>query len=33
VLVQRTPPGMAFLRELRGYLRDAASPKASRRAA
>src|SRR5271155_2680228 len=30
VLVQRTPPGMAFLRELRGYLRDAASPKASR---
>jgi DNA-binding MarR family transcriptional regulator len=34
VLVQRTPPGMAFLRELRGYLRDAAAPpKASRRAA
>ena len=37
-LVQRTPPGMAFLRELRGYLRDAASPKvmpkaSSRRAA
>ena len=30
VLVQRTPPGMAFLRELRGYLRDAASPKAAR---
>src|SRR3984957_6590608 len=31
VLVQRTPPGMAFLRELRGYLRDAAAPpKASR---
>src|SRR5580692_10463750 len=26
VLVQRTPPGMAFLRELRGYLRDAAAP-------
>lgn len=34
VLVQRTPPGTAFLRELRGYLRDAASPRAaSRRAA
>src|SRR5271155_5328029 len=31
VLVQRPPPGMAFLRELRGYLRDAAAPpKASR---
>src|SRR5271165_3518745 len=26
VLVQRTPPGTAFLRELRGYLRDAAAP-------
>ena len=32
VLVQRTPPGTAFLRELRGYLRDAAAPpKASAR--
>jgi DNA-binding MarR family transcriptional regulator len=31
VLVQRTPPGMAFLRELRGYLRDASSPKAAAR--
>lgn len=31
VLVQRTPPGTAFLRELRGYLRDAASPKSSSR--
>ncbi len=31
VLVQRTPPGTAFLRELRGYLRDAASPRAAAR--
>jgi DNA-binding MarR family transcriptional regulator len=31
VLVQRTPPGMSFLRELRGYLRDASSHKASAR--
>lgn len=27
VLVQRTPGGTAFLRELRGFLRDAASPR------
>src|ERR1700733_3752722 len=27
VLVQRTSPGMAFMRELRGYLRDAAPSK------
>jgi DNA-binding MarR family transcriptional regulator len=33
VLVQRTPPGMSFMRELRGYLRDAASHKASSRRA
>jgi DNA-binding MarR family transcriptional regulator len=31
VLVQRTPPGMAFLRELRGYLRDAAAHKPAAR--
>jgi DNA-binding MarR family transcriptional regulator len=31
VLVQRTPPGMAFLRELRGYLRDASSHRATAR--
>ena len=31
VLVQRTPPGMSFLRELRGYLRDAASHKPASR--
>lgn len=33
VLVQRTPSGTAFLRELRGFLREAASPRAARRAA
>jgi DNA-binding MarR family transcriptional regulator len=31
VLVQRTPPGTAFLRELRGYLRDAAAHKPASR--
>src|SRR5271170_7861411 len=33
VLAQRTATGMAFLRDLKKILRDAASPKASRRAA
>lgn len=31
VLVQRTPPGMAFMRELRGFLRDAAAHKPASR--